>query len=54
MNDNKLFHGFKCEEFEFENTTGIVVFPKSDSNNKIAFKTEYWDAFPQLETELLK
>lgn len=54
MSDNKLFHEFKYEEFEFENTIGIVVFPSSNSINKIVFKTEYWDAFPQLEIELLK
>ncbi len=51
---DKLFHGFKCEEFDFEDTIGYVVTPDSNSNNRIAFKTEYWNAFPELEIELLK
>lgn len=54
MSDKKLFHGFCCEEFEFENTSGIVVKPDVKPNNKIVFKTEYWDAFPELETEFIK
>lgn len=52
--DKKSFYGFACEEFEFEDTTGIVVSPDSNSNSKIVFKTEYWGAFPELEIELLK
>lgn len=53
--DDKLYHGFKCEKFKFEDTIGFVVSPivSSNSNNKIAFKTEYWDVFPELEVELL-
>ena len=51
---NKQFHSFTCREFEFENTIGIIVTPNSNSNNRIVFKTEYWDAFPELEIELLK
>ncbi|MBR4030850.1 MAG: hypothetical protein IKJ06_05605 [Clostridia bacterium] len=49
-----LFFGFKCDEFEFEDTKGMVVFPDCKPNGKIAFKTEYWGAFPELEIELLK
>ena len=52
--EEKMFHGFKCFEFEFEDTTGIMVIPNSNSNNRIAFKTEYWGDFPELEIELLK
>lgn len=52
--DKKSFYGFACEEFEFEDTTGIIVSPDSNSNSKIVFKTEYWGAFPELEIEMLK
>ncbi|MBE7023179.1 MAG: alpha/beta hydrolase [Ruminococcaceae bacterium] len=54
MEANGLFHGFKMEEFDFEDTKGIVVFPDVTANNKIVFKTEYWGAFPDLEIEFLK
>ena len=50
----ELFYGFELEKFGFENTTGIVVKPKENAKNKIVFKTEYWNAFPQFEVELLK
>ncbi len=49
-----LFYGFKMNEFDFEDTKGIVVEPNGNSNGKIVFKTEYWDAFPELEIEMLK
>ena len=52
--DDKSFHGFKCKEFDFEDRIGYVVSPDSNSNNRIVFKTEYWDAFPELEIEFLK
>ena len=52
--ENKLFHGFKCDEFEFEQTTAYVAIPDIEPRNQIVFKTEYWDAFPELEIELLK
>ncbi len=54
MSKEKLFHDYKMNEFDFEDTTGIVVFPNENSNGKIAFKTEYWDAYPELEIELIK
>ena len=50
--DNSLFHGFRCDRFDFEGTMGVVVIPEK-ANNKIVFKTEYWDAFPEFEIEML-
>ncbi len=52
-NDN-LFYGFEMETFEFDGTDGIVVKPEENQNGKIVLKTEYWNAFPELEIELLK
>ncbi len=54
MKCNETFNGYDCMSFEFENTTGYIVFPKGKANGKIAFKTEYRTAFPELELELLK
>lgn len=54
MSEKTLFNGFECEIFDFEDTVGYIVFPKTAPNGKMAFKTEYWNAFPELEIELLK
>ena len=51
---SNTFHGFSMETFEFEGTTAYVVFPDAKANKKLVFKTEYWDAFPEMEIELLK
>lgn len=53
MNNENLFHGFKCEKIDFDGTFGYVVFPDSKPNGKTVLKTEYWDAFPELEIQLL-
>lgn len=51
--EKELFYGFKCEKIAFEGTDGYVVIPNTTPNKKIVFKTEYWNAFPELEIELL-
>lgn len=49
------WRGFKCENFVFENKKAIIVFPnKTEPNKNWMLKTEYWDAFPQTEIEMLK
>lgn len=55
-NDEKsLWHGFLKKEFDFEGQRAIIVFPDDTTNCRHwALKTEYWDAFPETETELLK
>ena len=47
------FPDFENIEFEFENHRAILVKPNNKPNGKWAFKTEYFGAFPSLETELL-
>ena len=54
MEKVKEFLGFSLTEFDFESTTGFVVMPKTKQNGRIAFKTEYWDAFPKAEIKLLE
>lgn len=49
------WYGFLAEEFEFEGRKAIVVFPqKADEAKNWALKTEYWDAFPETEIQLLQ
>ncbi|MBR3943209.1 MAG: alpha/beta hydrolase [Clostridia bacterium] len=50
-----LWNGFKRLDFEFEGREAILVFPdESDKKKNWLFKTEYFDAFPTFETEMLK
>ena len=50
----ELWHGFESKSFEFEGYKAIIVFPKTpDEKQNWALKTEYWDAFPEEEIELL-
>ena len=52
---DNLWNGFRCEEFTFEERKAIVVFPHDKtSNGKLALKTEYWNAFPDVEIRLLE
>lgn len=52
---NELWHGFEKKEFTFEGRRAILVFPKqADASKNWTLKTEYWDAFPEVETALLE
>lgn len=49
-----LWNGFEKEEFTFEGKRAILVFPrKADKNRNWLLKTEYWDAFPAREIDLV-
>ena len=50
-----LWNGFKRIDFEFEGKEAIVVFPETPNKNKNwLMKTEYFDAFPGFEIDMLK
>ena len=49
------WNGFECAALLFEEREAFLVFPKQrHPNGYWALKTEYWDAFPETEIELLK
>ena len=55
MSEQKNWFGFRCEEFEFEGRLAAIVFPeKANEKKSWTIKTEYRDAFPETEIELLK
>lgn len=55
MRASSYWNGFLQEEFEFEGRTATIVFPKDKiSSGNWSLKTEYKDAFPETEVELLK
>lgn len=49
----KKWNGFYRKDFMFEGKEATVIYPKKKTNNW-ALKTEYFDAFPELEIELVK
>lgn len=49
------FYGYKVKEFEFEGKGAIIAFAdEKNRTDKWLFKTEYFGAFPNMETEMLK
>ncbi len=49
------WNGFKRLDFYFEGRKAILVLPdKPQKNNKWIYKTEYFEAFPTFEIEMLK
>lgn len=49
----ELWNGFEIEKFEFQGREAVIVYPEKP-NGKLLLKTEYWDAFPETEVELVK
>ncbi len=50
-----IWNGFKRIDFTFEGMDAIVVFPeKANDERNWLLKTEYFEAFPTLEIEMLK
>ncbi len=49
-----IWHGFKRINFEFMGRNAILVVPKENSCRKWLLKTEYFEAFPELEIEMVK
>ena len=50
-----LWNGFKIENFTFEDREALIVFPKVQGGcRSFALKTEYWDAYPDIEIRLLE
>ena len=48
------WNGFNGVEFEFEQLPAKLIKPNRKPNGKWLLKTEYFDAFPETEIELLK
>lgn len=49
----ELWNGFQLKRESFEGRELIIVFPQK-ANGKWAIKTEYFDAFPEVQIELLR
>lgn len=51
----ECWHGFDLERFLFEEQEALIVFPQEGTAIKrLAVKTEYWDAFPNTEIQLIE
>ena len=49
-----LWNGFERINFKFEDRDATIVFPDGERCGKWLFKTEYFDAFPNFEIEMVK
>lgn len=49
----EFWNGFEIKKFPLDGTEALVVFPKVKPNGRWALKTEYFDAFPDVQIELL-
>ena len=50
----QTWHGFRMEQFLFEDREAFIVFPlEAREGSPWLLKTEYWDAFPDVELRLL-
>ncbi len=50
-----VWNGFKKIDFDFEGKAAVLVFPERANESKNwLLKTEYFDAFPEFEIEMLK
>lgn len=47
------WNGFERADFSFEGHEALIVSPKGEKNGRWMMKMEYWNAFPNLEIELL-
>ena len=51
----ELWNDLRLERFTFENRDALVVFPEEGTaNGRLILKSEYWNAFPATEIELVK
>lgn len=49
-----MWNGFKVKEFIFEERVAKIICPEGIPNGKMVLKTEYLDAFPAFDIEMLK
>ncbi len=48
-----MWNEFESEEFSYFGRRGTIVYPKAPKNGKLLLKTEYREAFPDVEIALL-
>ena len=48
-----MWNDFESKEFRFAERNAIIIYPKVKPNGRILLKTEYLDAFPALDIEML-
>ena len=48
-----MWNGFEEKQFIFAERNAWIIYPKGEPNGKMILKTEYLDAFPNFDTEML-
>ena len=49
-----MWNDFECEGFLFCERKAVIIKPKVNPNGRMLLKTEYLDAFPEFDIEMLK
>ena len=49
-----MWNGFKIQRFTFADREAVIIFPECHPNGRLLLKTEYLDAFPNFDIEMLK
>ena len=49
-----MWNGFRKQMYVIDGREAVVVFPDTEPNGRWALKTEYFDAFPDVQISLLK
>lgn len=49
-----MWNGFKTRRVTFEERNAVIIFPKGKGNGRMILKTEYLDAFPNFDIQMLE
>jgi len=49
-----MWNGFEERNFIFQEREAKIIIPNCTPNGRLILKTEYWDAFPNFEIEMVK
>ena len=49
-----MWNEFKSETFIFAERQAVIVYPDCEPNGRLLLKTEYLNAFPNFDIEMLK
>lgn len=49
-----MWNDFECKDFTFSERDAKIIYPSCTPNGRLLLKTEYLDAFPEFDIEMLK
>ena len=49
-----MWNNFESKEFRFAERNAFIVYPSGEPNGRLLLKTEYLNAFPKFDAEMLR